>query len=480
MFQKLTFLSLVGVAVLQGCAQTNMTNTPAHNLERAVDTPKNIIMVVADGMGPAYTTAYRNYADNPATPAIEHVVFDDILTGNASTYPARVSGYVTDSAAAATALATGVKSYNGAISVDENKLPVETVLELAKTKGMRTGVAVTSQVNHATPAAYLSHNESRQNYNAIADSYFDARIDGNFVADVILGGGTQFFERKDRDLVAQFIDADYAYVDTYNKLATLPAGANVLGLFAPVGLPPALDDSRAHRLAYLTEHAIKHLENDQGYFLLVEASQVDWAGHANDIGSAMAEMADLAATIEYLKSYVSSHPDTLVVLTADHSTGGLSIGANDKYEWSPEYLRSMKASVATIARNVADMDQPLAYVSQQLGFALSEEDNQQLQKIVASKKVAEREAGLKQFLDNKTNTGWTSGGHTGVDVEVFAFGAGSHAFTGQLDNIDIGNTMKAFIQGKAQAMSTQPDPKNSAGDSQATRPCDFKEDWRCL
>ena len=122
----------------------------------AANTPKNIIMMVGDGMGPAYTTAYRMYADDPSTPEIEETVFDRLLVGMASTHPDMGSGYVTDSAAGATALSTGVKTYNGAIGVDANKKPVQTVLELAKTQGRKTGVAVTSQINHATPASFIS------------------------------------------------------------------------------------------------------------------------------------------------------------------------------------------------------------------------------------------------------------------------------------------------------------------------------------
>lgn len=483
MFRKLLYISAVSAIALQGCAQSPGSSDSSQT--HAPATPKNIIMVVADGMGPAFTTAYRNYADDPATPEVESVVLDDILIGNSSTYPAKVSGYVTDSAAAATALASGIKSYNGAIGVDDKKLPVESVLQLAKQQGMRTGVAVTSQINHATPAAYIAHNESRKNYNAIADSYFDDRIDGKFVADVMLGGGTSYFERKDRDLVAQFIDADYQYVDSYNKLATLPAGSNVLGLFGPVGLPAALDDSRPHRLAYLAEHAIKHLENPNGYFLLLEASQVDWAGHSNDIGSVMAEMDDLAAAMTYLKGYVKSHPDTLVILTADHSTGGLTIGANGDYLWQPEFLQQMKSSVTTIARNLPDMEQPLAYISQQLGFALTDKDNQQLQPVLDATSEQTRETALKAFLDKKTNTGWTTSGHTGVDVEVFGFGAGHEAFEGQIDNTDIAKIMKRFVAGKAapavasKVTTTQSASPEATGQGKTIDACDFKESWRC-
>jgi alkaline phosphatase len=138
--------------------------------------PKNIIMVIADGMGPAYTTAYRLFNDNPNTKIIEPTIFDKTLVGLSSTQPASVSGFVTDSAAAATALSTGVKTYNGAIGLDTDKNSVQTVLEFAKLQGKKTGVVVTSQINHATPASYLTHNESRHNYNDIADSYLDESI----------------------------------------------------------------------------------------------------------------------------------------------------------------------------------------------------------------------------------------------------------------------------------------------------------------
>lgn len=448
MLKKLGLSSIIGLVLAQGCAQTDTVSKSDANLTNDSNIPHNIIMVVADGMGPAYTTAYRNYADDPSTPAIETGILDQVLVGNASTYPASVSGYVTDSAAAATALATGVKSYNGAIGVDADKRPVESVLQQAKTLGMRTGVAVTSQINHATPASYLAHNESRKNYNAIADSFFDDRVDGQFVANVMLGGGTQYFKREDRDLVAEFTGSDFQYVDAYNQLETLPAGSDVLGLFAPVGLPAALDDEQPHRLSYLTGHAIKHLENPNGFFLLVEASQVDWAGHANDIGSVMAEMEDLSVTMDYLKEYVDAHPDTLVVLTADHSTGGLTIGANGVYAWHPEYLREMKSSVSSIAVNMVSEASPAAYTEAQLGFTFEEEDTKRVTDIAALPDFEARETALKAFLDKKTNTGWTTGGHTGVDVEVFAFGAGAEAFAGQLDNTDIAKKFFSFLKKK--------------------------------
>jgi alkaline phosphatase len=428
--------------------------------------PKNIIMVIADGMGPAYTTAYR-FNDNPNTKIIEPTIFDKTLVGLSSTHPASISGFVTDSAAAATALSTGVKTYNGAIGIDVHKSPVQTVLEFAKLQSKKTGVVVTSQINHATPASYLTHNASRHNYNAIADSYLDEGIK----ADVYLGGGWQYFLRDDRNLVSEFIDKGFQYIDDFSQLSTLLDNTSTLGLFADKGLPGSLDDTNTFRLTSMSKAAIKQLENPQGYFLLIEASQIDWAGHSNDIASAMAEMHDLANTLQYLATYVNNNPDTLVVLTADHSTGGFTIGANGTYAWHPEMLRTMQRSPRAIAKVLSKNKITSSNVLQLLKIEVSAEE---LSILINTKAKAQQAVtayqqlsvdaqqntkqpnietslyvAINQLIDTRTNTGWTTGGHTGVDVPVHAFGQQSSQFNGMLDNTDIAKKLFKLL-GKSQ------------------------------
>ena len=406
--------------------------------------PKNVIMVVGDGMGPAYTTAYRYFADNKNTPLVELTVFDRMLVGMASTYPAQVSGYVTDSAAGATALATGVKSYNGAIAVDVDKKPVPTVLEWAKEHGLKTGVAVTSQINHATPAGYSAHNESRKNYNEIADSYFDDKVDNRFVLDVMLGGGWDYFIRDDRNLVAEFEGAGYQYVDKIADLSSTDKNKPLLGLFADQGLNWSLDMPAKQRLQTLTQTAVKHLENDKGFFLLVEASQIDWAGHSNDVGAAMTEMRDLADTMTWLEQYVSEHPDTLVVLTADHSTGGFTIGANKIYRWEPQWLDNLKASPYAIAKQLMTGKNKSALAADLLGFSLNDEEKSMLDAIDTQDDELAYQT-VKTLLDIRTNTGWTTGGHTGVDVPVYAIGPGSEKFRGMLNNTQVADNIFTLL-----------------------------------
>jgi alkaline phosphatase len=442
---KLLRVSIIAAVGLVGVSCSSTNSQKESDAQANVTTPKNIIMVVADGMGPAFTTAYRLYKDDPKTPEIELTALDPYLVGTAQTYPAPVSGYVTDSAASATALSSGVKTYNGAIGLDVDKNPVESVLQRAKKLGMRTGLAVTSQIVHATPASYVAHNESRKNYNEIADSFLDDRLDDKNIADVMLGGGWNYFIREDRNLVAEFQALGYQYANSYTDLLSLPVGKPTLGLFGDTGLSEALNDTNPHRLSVLAENAIAHLENVNGYFLLVEASQVDWAGHGNDIASAMAEMEDLEQTIKMLTSYVDQHPDTLVVLTADHSTGGLTIGADGDYRWSPEYIQNMKASVMAIAEKMPAQEDMALYVEDMFGFELNTEEKNIISGITSDTKTKERNTILKSILDKRTNTGWTTSGHTGVDVEVYAFGAGAQVFAGNLNNTDIAEKIFEFL-----------------------------------
>jgi alkaline phosphatase len=448
-FQQMGLSKKSALAVLScSIAITACSSTKVVYVDAAPkgDKPQNIIMVVADGMGPAYTTAYRYFKDDPSTEVIEETELDSILTGTARTYPASVSGLVTDSAASATSLAAGVKTYNGAIGLDVDKNPVETVLHRAKKKGMKTGVAVTSQIVHATPAAYIAHNESRRNYNEIADSFLDDRINGMPKADLMLGGGWDYFLREDRNLVEEFKSLGYQYADTYTALESLETGTPTLGLFADMGLPRALDDVTQTRLSTLTKHALKHLENPNGFFLLVEASQVDWAGHGNDIASAMYEMADLESSIVVLKEYVKQNPNTLVVLTADHSTGGLTIGAKGEYRWSPEFLHNMTASTSFIASKLFDQDDRVVFVESKFGFELTKDEQNRIAAIESDMQSRAVEAVLKKIIDERTNTGWTTSGHTGVDVEVFAFGKGADNFLGNMNNVDIATKIFGLLE----------------------------------
>ena len=410
----------------------------------AESAPKNIIYMIGDGMGPAYTTAYRYFKDDPNTKVVDPTVFDTILRGMAHTYPDDHT-YVTDSAAGATALSSGHKSYNGAIAVDTDKKPVKTMLEVAKERGMTTALVATSQINHATPASFASHNESRRNYDEIANDYIDNKIAGKLPVDLMLGGGTKYYVREDRNLVEEFKAAGYQYSDDFAAMSDLKQ-VPALGLFAEVGLPYALDENPT-RLTQMTTKALDLLDdqNDKGFFVMIEGSQIDWCGHANDIACAMGEMDDFAKSIEQAKAYVDKNPDTLLVITADHSTGGLTLGAHGQYKWETDVVKGVKATAGTITKALLESED-LKSVWQKYSDIEFTEAN--AIKLSEAKKMGDKALVLavKDIINHASFTGWTTGGHTAIDVQVFAYGKRAEDFYGSQNNTAIANKLIDFIK----------------------------------
>ena len=401
--------------------------------------------MVGDGMGTAYTTGYRYMVDNPATKEVEPTVFDSLLVGGARTYPDDDT-VVTDSAASATALATGTKSYNGAIGVDHEQHHLPTMLEEAKKKGWQTALVVTSQINHATPASFMSHAKNRKMYNEIADQYLDQRINGKPKADLMLGGGTDYFIREDRNLVDGFKKLGYSYVDSLESLQqqnSLP----LLGLFGESGMTSALDAEDPLRLKHMTQKALQLLtKSDKPFFLLIEGSQIDWCGHANDVACAMAEMNDFGETMKIVKAFAQKHGDTLVVATADHNTGGLSLGANKVYQWETQKIAKIKATIAKMTKEFAKAKDINQAINKWIGFELAKDD---IEEIVEAKKSGDEEdlyEAIGDAIDKATYTGWTTGGHTADDVQVFATGPGRDAFIGHQNNTEIADKLFKHIK----------------------------------
>ena len=398
---------------------------------------KNIIFLIGDGMGTSYTSAYRYMKDNPATKVMEKTVFDPYLVGAQMTYPDDDKQNVTDSASAATAMSSGVKTYNAAIAVDTNQKNVKTVLEQAKQIGKSTGLVATSEITHATPAAFGAHDISRKNMDAIANDYYDELINGKHKVDVLLGGGKTNFVRKDRDLTKEFQKAGYSYVtDRTSLLAN--KNKQVLGLFADGGLDKFIDRTSATpSLAEMTNSAIDRLKtNKKGFFLMVEGSQIDWAGHDNDIVGAMSEMDDFAAAFKAAIDFAKKDGQTLVVATADHSTGGLTLGKDGEYNFFVDpikaALRTPDFMAAQIAKG-ASVDETL---KKYLKLELTAEEIQSVKDAAQSADVTKIDNAIEAIIDNRSFTGWTTGGHTGEDVPVYAYGPGSQRFSGLIDNTD--------------------------------------------
>lgn len=427
-------LTLFHSAVLQHDSKLNSIHPILkYNGTRKV---KNVILLIGDGMGFSYTTGLRYFNHDSQKGFMTPTIFDQYFVGSQSTYSLDRVSNITDSAAAGTALATGYKTYNGALGLNIDQQAVPTVLEYAKFRGKSTGLVGTSQINHATLAAFAAHIESREQYDQIADDYLDERIEGNLKIDVMLGGGTSYFVRNDRNLVEEFVKNSFGYVSNLQELVTNKK-EQLLGLFAPVELPKQIDrDSTVPSLSQMTKAALQRLQqNPNGFFLLVEGSQIDWAGHDNDIVGAMSEVKDFEAAFKAAILFASDREDTIVIATADHSTGGMSIDRNDNYKWNPNVIKSITSTPFVIARRLHET-KDMTILKHYMPFSLHEEDLKTIQSTLEMA-VEDTRQTLINIINHYSSTGWTTKGHTGEDVPVYAYGLNRHLFSGRMENSDI-------------------------------------------
>lgn len=436
-----SFLSkkLISIAAVSTLALSSFTTAGSEAEAKSSSkktTPKNVIFLIGDGMGNSYTSAYRYLKNSSNSKFKNQTSFDRYLVGQQMTYPEDPLQNVTDSASAATAMSAGVKTYNNAIAVDNNKKDVKTVLESAKEMGKATGLVATSEITHATPAAFGAHDESRKNMNGIADDYFDELVKGKHKIDVLLGGGKSNFVREDRDLTKEFKKDGYNYVTSKAELQK-NKNNQLLGLFADGGMDKMIDrNAETPSLADMTNSAIKQLSKDKdGFFLMIEGSQIDWAGHDNDIVGAMSEMKDFEKAFQAAINYAKKDKNTLVVATADHSTGGFSLAANDDYNWFPEAIKAAKKTPDFMAAQIAGGADVEGTLKKYSGLSLTEDEINSV-KEANTGKVTDIDNAIEKIYDKRSNTGWTTGGHTGEDVNVYAFGPESTKFAGQIDNTD--------------------------------------------
>ena len=274
--------------------------------------PKNVILMIGDGMG--LTQIQAAMAANGNTLNIER--FHTIGLSKTSS----ASSFITDSAAGATAFSIGEKTYNGAIGVNSDTIPVKTILEYAEDAGIATGLVSTSAITHATPAAFIAHQPSRNMAEEIAADFLKTDID------VFIGGGKDHFaNRKDGfDLTDSLRQMGYHVSFELNDIENVKSG-KLAGLLSPDGMPP-FSKGRGDMLAPSAMKAIELLnQNKSGFFLMIEGSQIDWGGHANDPEYMVSELLDFDNTIGKVLNFAEKDGNTLVIIIADHETGGLTL-----------------------------------------------------------------------------------------------------------------------------------------------------------
>ncbi len=345
--------------------------------------PKNIILLISDGMSLTQVSTYRLLKGGPN----ERIAVDKFpVSGIVLTHSE--NAIVTDSASSATAFSTGRKTNNGALGLDEDNKILENFTEIIDRYGYVSSLISTSEITHATPAAYASHVDLRWKTDEISLQMMESKVM------TILGGGRHFFlpedlggKRSDGLNLLEQMESSRMVMTEKKELDSFDHSdlGKVVGLFADEALRDkekpenhVFEPSSSEMLNFAINRSEKFNENGcKGFFIMLEGSQVDWAGHANDLNYLKREMQDFDEAVELALDYATQNQDTLVIATADHETGGLLIESSS----------------------------PTDYTAPEVKFSF--------------------------------NTGIGYGSHTGVPVPVYAYGPGSENFTGTLDNTDI-------------------------------------------
>ncbi|MCK9225096.1 MAG: alkaline phosphatase, partial [Candidatus Muirbacterium halophilum] len=386
---------------------------------------KNVIFLIGDGMGIPQITLSRVVNEG-------HLVMDTLkYSGLISTHSA--SNNITDSAAAGTALSTGYKTTNGMIAVTPDGKSVKTILELAKESGRKTGIVTTTTVTHATPACFTAHNAARGNEYEIAENQL---LTG---ADVMLGGGFKRYAK----ILDKVSAKNYQLVKTRDELTNIKSG-KVLGLFTESYMNYELDRTVDEpSIALMTRKALELLKNDNGFFLMVEGGRIDHAAHANDpVGTVYDTLAFDKAVNEAL-SFAKLNRDTLIVVTADHSTGGLALGKK-KYEYFPEVLKGFQHTPDFIISLMKpDFSDAREIMEKYTGYKWDDKDVKTVMAEKDCKRPSYYSLGgqatyvFTKIINNKAMIDWTTSDHEGSMVAVMADGINANLFTGMLDNTDI-------------------------------------------
>lgn len=433
---------------------------------------KYVFYFIGDGMGLNQVNTTEMYlGEKQGRIGTEPLCFASFpVAGMATTFSA--SNSITDSSAGGTALATGVKTYNGAIGVDANKERVMSVAERAKRAGKKVGVTTSVSIDHATPAAFYGHQPDRSMYYEIAlqlpETGFDFYAGSGFLKPA------RTFDKKDAPSIYPIIEqAGYTIARGIDEYQAKAGDADKMVLIQKDGtdassLPYAIDRNEGDMtLAQITESAIDFLsrDNKKGFFLMVEGGKIDWACHSNDPATMVKEVIDMDNAVRVAYEFYKKHPkETLIVITADHETGGLGLG-NSNYTLNLKSLDCQKQSVDLLSRAITDLrkakgnkatwEDVKALLTERMGFwgelTPTWEQEKMLRdefesSFVRNKVVFEESlyskteplaAVAKKVLSQMSKLGWTTGSHSAEYVPVFAVGAGSKLFMGKMDNTDI-------------------------------------------
>ena len=296
------------------------------------DSP-NIILMIGDGMGLTQISAGM-YANNNST-ALEG--FEYIGLSKTHAY----DQFITDSAASGTAMATGVKTYNGVLGIDSKNVLHKSILEICQEKGYKTALIATSSIAHATPASFYAKIDSRRKYEEIALQLSQQDVD------LFIGGGKMFFNKRDdkRDLLEEM--TQYEFVKDLDQLRE--SKSEKIGYLTYKEEPPKKIDGRKPALEDITSSSLEKMESfGKPFFMMIEGSQIDWGGHANEMDYVLSEFEEFNTTIHRVLEFAKANGNTLVIVTADHETGGLTLSGGSVQRGISKGTFSTKGHSATM------------------------------------------------------------------------------------------------------------------------------------
>ncbi|KAK7417891.1 vacuolar alkaline phosphatase [Neonectria magnoliae] len=492
------------VIILAVWVQHNQQTEPKHHVPAA---KRNLVFMVSDGMGPtslSMTRSFRQHIHN--LPIDDTLVLDQHFWGTSRTRSS--SSLVTDSAAGATAFSCGLKSYNGAISILPNHEPCGTVLEAAKRIGYTTGLVATTRLSDATPACFSSHVLTRTMEDSIALQQVGEGVLGRSV-DLMLGGGRCYFLPNNTQGSCRSDDVDvvkiaqekhnWSYSDNRAGFDALDGGEKaqlpVLGLYAPGDIPFEID-RRNHNdiypsLSEMAKTALRALEkatedSDKGFFIMIEGSRIDHAGHYNDPAAQVHEVLEYDKTFQLVLDFIAqSKTETILVSTSDHETGGIDAaiqkpGHLPVYNWYPKALANATASaewlfhklhahVASSSAATGNKDKLKTWINEELvipGLGIPNASNAELDRIVDN--PADALFAFADMISLRAHIGWSTHGHTAADVNIYSSGGpGADKIRGNVENTDIGEFLRSYLNVNIDEISEELREKTVKPDSDA-------------
>lgn len=445
---------------------------------------KYVFFFIGDGMGPVQVNAAERYlASIEGRDGLVPLAMNLApVTGDIATYSK--SRYITDSGAAVTALATGNKTSNQTLSMDsDHRYPFKTIAEIAKEREMKIGVISTVDIDHATPAGYYAHQPKRSNYFEIGKELANSGFD------FIGGGGFRQITDPDGIDSVNIIDLakkkGFVYINNSTAFKYLEPGAGRVLFVHPAqsdehSMPYSIDmDEGCITLAQITQKAIDMLDNEEGFFIMIEGGKIDWACHANDAATCIKDVLALDEAVKVALEFYSKHKDnTLIIVTADHETGGMTMGTSygdnnlelSKLQWqtgsygelTKEYEQIRNGLINELGIEAVKADYSWAFDflflqtglgDESKGLGLNEYERNELVKAYTRSFDEKNYSDHTEYimygsfdafmitgfhmLSRKAGIGWSTFSHTGIPVPIRAFGAGAEKFGGYYDNTEV-------------------------------------------